>query len=273
MDHFTDPHSIFEISTSIPLRILQLNEYFFVTTNSIAEAFASHYAAVSSNDNYDPSFLEEKIRAEAHPVQFQDDPSQPYNQPISETQLQIVIHKNFQNSALGPDEIHPAILKYLHSNAFSYFLKLLNEILNHEIYPTTWKAATIIPIPKLGSNPLLIPSYRPISLTRVIGKTREKVLNKRLMWFLESNNLLPDHQYGFRKGGSTLHVLADLQTQVNEAFLTNSYCFSIFFDTKEAYPRVWRHYICQKLSEIRFRGDLAKVIQDFLSDRNLVVRI
>jgi len=71
----------------------------------MSEALASHYAVVSSNDNYDLSFFEEKIRAEAHLVQFEDTPSQSYNQPISETELQIVIHKNFKNSAPGADKI------------------------------------------------------------------------------------------------------------------------------------------------------------------------
>ena len=99
-------------------------------------------------------------------------------------------------------------------------------------------------------------------------------MNKRLIWFLESNNLLSAHLYGFRKGRSILHALADLQAQVNEVFVTNSYCFSIFFDIKKAWlPKSLRHYICQKLSKFGLRGNLAKVIQDFVSDRNLVVGI
>lgn len=250
-----------------------INNQLITDPLSMSESFASHYAAVSSNENYDPSFLEEKIRAEAHPTQFHDDPSQPYNHPISETELQIAIQKDFKNSAPGPDEIHSAMLKHLHPNAFSYLLDLFNQILKQGVYPAAWKTAIIIPIPKPDSDPLCISSYRPIALTSVLGKTLEKILNKRLIWFLESNDLLSTYQYGFRKGRSTLHAMADLQAQVNEAFLSNSYCYSIFFDIKEAYPRVWRHYICQKLHELGLRGNLPKVIQDFLSNRNLVVRI
>ena len=80
-------------------------------------------------------------------------------------------------------------------------------------------------------------------------------------------------QYGFCKGRNTYHTLADLQTQISNATNSNSCLYSIFFDLQEAFPRVWRHYICNKLHKIGLRGNLPKILQDFLHNRTLMVRI
>jgi len=84
------------------------------------------------------------------------------------------------------------------------------------------------------------------------------------------NILLSAYQYGFLKCRDTLHVPADVQVQVKEVFRSNSNCYSIFFDTMEAHPRVWRHCISQ--SEFGLRGILPKVIPDFLSNCELVIK-
>ena len=47
---------------------------------------------------------------------------------------------------------------------------------------------TIIPIPKPGKDPAEPNNYRPIALTSCLYKTLERMINKRLTWFLESNN-------------------------------------------------------------------------------------
>ena len=48
-------------------------------------------------------------------------------------------------------------------------------------------------------DPSLSTSYRPIAVTSVLGKLFQRILNKGLYWFLESNNLLSFFQYGFHK--------------------------------------------------------------------------
>ena len=55
------------------------------------------------------------------------------------------------------------------------------------------------------SNPL---NYGPTAITSLISKTMETIITKQLLTFLETNNLLSDHQYGFRKARSTGDFLA-----------------------------------------------------------------
>ena len=63
-----------------------------------------------------------------------------------------------------------------------------------------WKEATVIPILKPGKDSKNPSNYRPISLTSCFCKTMERMINTRLVWFLEKNNILTKYQSGFRKG-------------------------------------------------------------------------
>ena len=49
-----------------------------------------------------------------------------------------------------------------------------------------WRFATVIPIPKPGKDHAEPTNYRPIALTNCLCKTMERMINKRLIWYLES---------------------------------------------------------------------------------------
>jgi hypothetical protein len=53
-------------------------------------------------------------------------------------------------------------------------------------------------IPKPGKSPNDYKSYRPISLLNITGKIFERILTNQLNLLLESHNLLPPEQFGFR---------------------------------------------------------------------------
>jgi len=143
-----------------------------------------------------------------------------------------------------------------HYNAVIYLLSLVNVIFSQNTYPPSWQIAIILPFLKPNTDPTLPVSYRPIALTSVLGKLFQKILNRRLFWYLVSNNHLSPNQCGFREGRNTTHALANLQTQINNAFDSNCCLYSIFFDSQKAFPRLWRHYICTQLRGIGLRGGI-----------------
>ncbi|GFU02368.1 probable RNA-directed DNA polymerase from transposon X-element [Trichonephila clavipes] len=69
------------------------------------------------------------------------------------------------------------------------------------------KTAVVIPILKLGENPKLAESHRPISLLPILSKLAEKIISTRLNDYLESENILLPEQHGFRPRLSTTHQL------------------------------------------------------------------
>lgn len=71
-----------------------------------------------------------------------------------------------------------------------------NNCLNNGYFLTDWKIAKIIPIFKKGKDPTDPKSYRPICLLPNISKFFEKIIKRFTIKFFESNNLIPDCQFG-----------------------------------------------------------------------------
>ena len=83
--------------------------------------------------------------------------------------------------------------------------------------PENWKIATIVPIAK-PDKPREDPNnYRPISLTSCLCKTFEKMVNRRLIEYLENNKILAETHCGFRKYRSTIDHLVRFVTYIRKA--------------------------------------------------------
>ena len=52
-------------------------------------------------------------------------------------------------------------------------------------FPESWELATIMPIPNPGKDHTEPTNYRPIALTSCLCKTLERMINARLVWYLE----------------------------------------------------------------------------------------
>ena len=84
-------------------------------------------------------------------------------------------------------------------------------------FPESWELATIIPIPKPGKDHTEPTNYRPITLTSCLCKTLERMINARLVWYLEINNLISPIQSGFSSERSTNDNLVRLETFIRDA--------------------------------------------------------
>ena len=113
---------------------------------------------------------------------------------------------------------------------------------------------------KAPTNPT---SYKPIALTSCICKTLERMINLRLTWFLESNNLLSNLQTGFRAKRSTIDQLVRIETLIEKEHLV-----AVLFDLEKAYDTTWWPYGTLKdLKDLGLQGRLLIFIKHFLEDR------
>ena len=80
----------------------------------------------------------------------------------------------------------------------------------------------------------------------------ERMINDRLVWFLESNNLISGNQAGFCKNYSTNDHLVRLESFIRDAFIKKEHCFAIFFDLEKAYDTTWKYGIMKDLHDIGF---------------------
>ncbi|OOZ31277.1 hypothetical protein BOW35_12890 [Solemya velum gill symbiont] len=165
------------------------------------------------------------------------------------------------------------MLSHLPPLARSHLLTLLNDAWTTNTLPPDWRHALVIPIAKPGKDSTQANNYRPISLTSCLCKTFERMINNRLVWILESQNLLSPLQCGFRKQRSTIDHLIRLDSYVKKAFSRSEHAVTIFFDLEKAYDTTWKYGILKDLHKLGFRGRLPLFILNFLQDRTFQVRI
>ncbi|XP_043262527.1 uncharacterized protein LOC122403220 [Colletes gigas] len=181
--------------------------------------------------------------------------------------------KSVKNSSPGPDNIPNIFIQQLPKAGINYLLDIYNCIWLNGVFPTKWQEAIVVPILKPGKNKLRIDSYRPIALTCCLCKLLEKVICKRLRWYLETNNLLGKNQNGFRQYRSTMDNLAMLDINICEAFLRKQHLIAICLDIEKAYDMLWRHRIIQQLIKWNISGSMIQFIYNFLKSRSIYVRV
>ena len=193
----------------------------------IANRLAQEISKNSSSNNYCTKFQKHQEKVEKENLNFDTDNSESYNVPFTIRELCDALKKS-HDTATGPDEIHYQLLKHLPRDSLMVLLDIFNDIWASGEIPECWKEATVIPIPKPGKDQKNPSNYRPISLTSCLCKTMERMINTRLVWFLEKNNILTKYQSGFRKGRTTTDQLIRLESFIRDSFLKGNHVVSVF---------------------------------------------
>ena len=195
-----------------------------------------------------------------------------YNKLFTSSEIKSCL-SDLSQTAAGPDEINNIVLSNLPSESVTLLLDIFNNIWTNKQFPDSWRKATIIPIPKPGKDHSNPSNYRPIALTSCLCKLMEKLVSKRLIWYLETNNKLSKSQSGFRKNRSTTDQLIRLETHIRNAFLRGEHVTAIFFDIEKAFDTTWKQGILRDLHNMGLRGFLPDFISNFLKNRNFQTKI
>ena len=103
------------------------------------------------------------------------------------------------SKALGPDELHPRVLKELATEVGPVFAHLFQQSIDSGEIPKEWSLANICPLFK-KSDRSLVCNYRSVSLTCVPCKLLEHIVWSNIMAHLDEYKLLSDRQHAFRRG-------------------------------------------------------------------------
>ena len=91
------------------------------------------------------------------------------------------------------------MLKHLPERTLDTLLNNYNQIWDGGDFPTEWREATIITMPKPGKDTTNPNNYRAIAMTSCIYKTFERMVNSILVWYLDKYSIITAYQSGFRK--------------------------------------------------------------------------
>lgn len=242
------------------------------TLEDQANSLGKHFERISSSAHYSKSFLKHKEMTERKTLELKSKTNEQYNTPFKIAELRTALNA-CHSTAPGPDRIMYDMLKHLHDDTEISLLALYNTIWAAGYLPSTWREAIVVPILKEGKDPSSVTSYRPIALTSCLCKVFEKMINKRLMHFLETNKLLDPFQCGFREDRSTTDHLIRIEAYIRDAFIHKQYCLCVFLDMEKAYDTTWRYGILRDLSDIGIHGNMLNIIKSYLSERTFRVRI
>ena len=254
------------------ITILSSGGEIYAECGQIAQKLADTFADIASAENYSQKFKRIKEAAEQHLLNFKPTKDEPYNSIFTLKELNDAIDSNKKTSP-GPDRIHNLMIKNIPETSLPYFLKIFNTMWISSYIPEGWKKATIVPIPKLEKDSRDPTNYRPISLTSCVGKTFEKIVNRRLVEVLENNKILASIQCGFRKYHSTVDHLVRFDTYIRKAFAEGKHVTAVYFDLEKAYDLTWRYGIMKDLHDAGIRGRMAHYVSNFLRDRKYRVRV
>ena len=90
---------------------------------------------------------------------------------------------------MGPDELHPRVLKHLAAEIAPSLTVIYNESLPTGEVPKDWRKENIALIFKKGER-YIAANYRPISLTCVASRILKYIVIRHIINHLERNGIL-----------------------------------------------------------------------------------
>ena len=242
-----------------PAPTLKVNGTTLTKPKEVASVLAEHYASASVKTKNLHRTEHNRALVKRRRAPFSMRGGRPdnvlLNAPFTLKEMETQLDR-CKDSAPGPDDITISMMKHLRTLAKHTLLKALNKLWEAIVYPEQWSKEIKLPFLKPGKDPNLPSSYRPISLKSCICKLFERMVNHRLMWFLEKNNFLCPEQSGFRKRRSTIDVLTQLTCHIEKGFKEKKHTVAVFFDQEKAYDSMWRPEILSYMHEIGLRGNL-----------------
>jgi Reverse transcriptase (RNA-dependent DNA polymerase)/Endonuclease-reverse transcriptase len=182
--------------------------------------------------------------------------------------------RGFKNKkSPGDDSINNILLKQLPKKAIVLIMHIFRACFKISYFPSAWKCAKVVPIPKPGKDQAVACNYRPISLLNSLSKILEKLILSRLNSHISAHKLLNDEQFGFRTGHSTNHQLLRVCNYIRESLKKKHSTGMVTFDIEKAFDSVWHKGLLHKLFLLKFPLYIIKIIQSFLFKRSFYVSI
>ncbi|KAK4818984.1 hypothetical protein QYF61_022651 [Mycteria americana] len=177
-----------------------------------------------------------------------------------------LLHHLDTHKSMGPDEIHPRVLKELAEELTKPLSIIYQQSWLTGEVPADWRLANVTPIFKKGrkEDP---GNYRPVSLTSVPGKLMEQIILSAITRHVENNQGIKPSQHGFRKGRSCLTNLISFYDKVTHLVDEGKAVDVVYLDFSKAFDTVSHSILLEKLAAHGLDGCTLRWVKNWLDGR------
>ncbi|GJQ66724.1 hypothetical protein Trydic_g4669 [Trypoxylus dichotomus] len=228
---------------------------------ALANTFATQFSPNYLNDPEQDSVSQNTLK-EIDEI----DPSAPI--VISPREVLEVIKGIPQRKTPGEDGIPSGAPRNLPLKLLVNLTTIFNAVLYLICYPSRWKCARIVPVPRSKKNHHSPEGYRPISLLCTISKVLETLLLTRISDNLNEHRLLDDDHLGFRSGHSTASQLFQITDHVTIAFNRKQIAVMVSLDLEMAFDKIRHERLLLKMKGCCFPARILKTVRTYLQNRS-----
>lgn len=211
--------------------------------------------------------FQQNIPLHTHPRQFSF-----FVHPTNELEILKIIKSLKNKKSTGHDNLCTDLIKYIAEEISPVLSYIINLSFSTGCFPEKLKQSVVVPIYK-KQNSFHINTIRPISLLCVFSKIIEKLMNIRLLKYLNNFSFFSKNQFGFTKGKSTDDALLNVCNQIYSSINDNKKTTGLFIDFKNAFDLVNHNILLMKLEAVGVRGVALDWFTSFLSNRRQSVRV
>lgn len=179
------------------------------------------------------------------------------------------VYKNLlsiKTKAVGSDKIGINLILQLCPEIVPLLVHIVNFCLEKNVFPSQWKIAEVIPLPKCKEVGDL-KDLRPISILPVLSKLLEKIIHTQIKMHLDEYDILPEQQSGFRPNHSCTTALLEVTDDIVSACDNKKLTVLTLIDYSKAFDRINHRLLLAILHFIGFSENSVGLISQYLSQR------
>ena len=218
------------IRMCIPSKSCSQHKSFSKDDKDMANEFNQFFSNVGQNANKSIQSLIFKAD-DFNPTEFVplNHPEQFHFRTVTANEVQAILMSIPSNKSPGHDKIPIKVYKDCLCSILPSITDLINTSLSSSVFPTAWKIAEVVPIPKTDDYELAN-NNRPISLPPVLSKVCERVDS-----YLIFKDRLASTQSGNKRHHSTETSIIHSNDFILNAMDNKKLTASVFLDVSKAF--------------------------------------
>lgn len=193
--------------------------------------------------------------------------------PTDTNEIKLTIKNLKLNTAAGYDNLNSKLFKICDNELAKPLQIIINTAFKSGVYPDMLKIARVVPIFKDGDKSD-ISNYRPISILSIICKIIDKILEFRLIKFLNEINFMNKDQYGFCPKSNTEAATFEVINDVQKKLDSNPKLISamLFIDLSKAFDSVNPDNLLNKIFKLGIKNKPFDLLKSYFCNRKQYIK-